>query len=118
MFQLRSEQIDAFAHAHSESFLLRLRAFMRAHFPDTQLVSDAELKVGLERVLRKAALYGLDGEQEQASFSVASWLLGEDFDKDHPQAQAFLSSDRLSSEEKGSWLDQYVRQVFQRLQGD
>jgi hypothetical protein len=118
MFRLRSEQIGAFAQAQSQRLVVRLCAFLRSHFPDAEHAPEPEMKVGLARVIQKAARYGVENEQGQAVFCVAAWLLGEDFDVDHPQAQTILSSDRLSEEEKVSWLGEYTREVFARLQQD
>jgi hypothetical protein len=115
MIQLRAEQIQCFAEAQAAGFLARLEAFLRAQFPDTVSVSQPEMHSTLESVVQRASAYGLEGEQEQAVFAVAAWLMGENFAVEHSRVHAALSSSQYSSAEKSSWLDRYVHEMFDRL---
>jgi len=113
MFQIRSEQIEAFERDQFERLVDRLCAFLRAQFPDAERAPAAEIRVGLERMLPRASDYGLENEQELAIFAVSAWLMGLDFDATHPEAQAVLISQRTSAE-KAEWLASYTRRIFER----
>lgn len=116
MFQLRSEHMDAFARDQREAFADRVAAHLREHFPDAAALPWQELKAGAAKQVRKAEGYGLELEQELATYATSAWLLGEDFDQRMPAAGAVLSSVKLSGEEKRQWLEEYTREIFARLE--
>ena len=116
MYKVRSAQMSAFEKDQYERFIDRITAHLREQFPDAAALPVDELRIGVAAQLKRADEYGLDLEQEQAIYATSAWLLGEDFDKRFPAAEAVLSSSRLTSFEKQQWLEEFTREIFARLE--
>ena len=115
MFQLSPETAKAFSEAQDVAFEVKMVAFLRGNFPDAAEVPDDEMRAGVHRVLQRAIFYRITSELGQARFVISAWLLGEDFDTEHPAVNDVLSSVEVSEEDKCEWLERYVTEVFQRL---
>jgi hypothetical protein len=116
MIQIRESQICALATDCRTRFADRVTTFLQQHFPDAAKLPRNELHCGVVKQLANAGAYGLESEQQQATYAAAAWLLGEDFDARIPAVKAVLDSHETSGEYKSRWLADFAQQMFAILE--
>lgn len=118
MFKMRQEQENALGQAKESEFLRRLAGFLREEFPDAHEMSDADLEMGVKQQTTRARSYGLENEDEIATYTVTAWQLGENFDTEFPAAQYILKSPDYTPAEKSDWLEAWTVKMFEELEED
>lgn len=113
---IRRSQFDAFQRSVEETFEARLTSFMREQFPETAGAGEAQFRDEIRAQINASRSYGLETEQQIATYVVSAWGLGTDFNKRFPAAEQVLTSAFLSAEEKTKWLDGWTRVLFDSLE--
>ncbi len=88
---------------------------IRSAFPGSRAVPDAELKQKIDRAWQKGLHYGFRGEDEMGTYVIAAYVLGDNFDRDVPQAAALLQDASLTSAEKTDRLEALAQEAVQAL---
>jgi hypothetical protein len=114
--RIRPEVYRALAGIPRAVFRRSLIQFLREHFEDAKTMPAPELESSVDLCLAKAERYGLDTGQDAATFTVTSYLLGLDFDRDFPAATDVLLSPVLTSADKALWLRQWTEELFRTLE--
>jgi hypothetical protein len=117
MFVIRNEQLNTFAVQKRNEFLESLIQFLYDEFPESKQEPPVEFREVVSEQIEKSRSYGLQTEQEIATYVVSAWLLGTDFDTRFPVAQETLSSDMESSNAKMVWLQHWTHDIFATLEG-
>ena len=115
MLSIRPAQIDKLANAR---FAARLTDFLRAQFPAAREVEVPTLRRAVGAQIERAQRYGLVEERHVASYVLAAWLLGEEFDRDMPAAKETLNNGARTGADKAKWLDEWTLRLFQTLEGE
>jgi len=116
MFRLREEHLKAFSDDFGDRLPDRIAGFLRREFPDAAAEDRRELVAAVADQIVRAKGYHLESDRDFAVYVTAAWMLGADFDREFPAAQAVLSSDRLIRAEKREWLMEFVAELFSRLE--
>lgn len=84
-------------------------AWMRREFPGAESeLEDEDVKVQMER----ARNFGFDCNEDVRAFLLVSWLLGQDFENQFPNASKILLNELMPSHLKASWLLQWCSLLF------
>ena len=113
---IRRSQFDAFRPSVEETFEARLASFLREQFPETAGADEAQFRVEIRAQINASRSYGLETEQQIATYVVSACALGTDFDKRFPAAEQVLTFAFLSAEEKTKWLESWTRVLFESLE--
>ncbi|MDJ1479579.1 hypothetical protein QNI16_03725 [Cytophagaceae bacterium YF14B1] len=100
------------------SLKTRLIQFLHESFEDSKQVSAAEMNRVMDSILKKAVNYGLDNEADLATYVITSYVLGENFDKEVPEAAKILNNTGYNSNQKAAFLETWTMQVIQALEND
>lgn len=114
MLKFRPDQYWPLGRA---SYLQRLIALIREHFPQAAEFDDETLGAGLWEQAQLAKRYGLQDERSAATFALTAWLLGRGFDRNIPALTQILDSDELSPTGKAQALSDFTRLLFHILEG-
>jgi hypothetical protein len=102
----------------TDSFKSRLVDFLHESFPESKSAPVAEMKKTIHTVLQKAIGYGLDNEADLAIYVITAYVLGENFDKEVPEARQLLQDRSYTSNQKATQLETWTKQVMQTLEED
>jgi hypothetical protein len=69
-------------------------------------------------VLQKGVQYGLNNEEDLAVYAITSYVLGENFDEEVPEAAMVLQNKNYSSRQKAELLESFAKQVVTALEQD
>lgn len=107
---------DQYAQLGRASYLRRLIALIREHFPGhADGIDDEMLEQGLWEQTLLARRHGLEDERSAATFALTAWLLGKDFDRSMAALTRILESDRLSPTAKAQALEDFTLLLFSIL---
>lgn len=115
MLTLSSDQWSDLERGQGQAFLARLKAHFLATFAPLAEMPDPELQATLMACQARAQAIGFVTERQIASFCVASFLLGADFQTVFPIAGKRLSNPTLSAETKRVWLEEWTVALFDRV---
>ena len=118
MFTIRSQQINTLGQANEDEFVRRLSSFLRGEFPEAREMPATELELSIKNQVTRAGSYGLDYEDQIATYTLTAWQLGEDFDTQFPAARHMLKSLNYTPEEKTAWLEAWTVKMFAELAGE
>ncbi len=93
----------------------KLFQFIRNSFPGSRLVPDTELKQKIDKAWEKGRHYGLSEDDDLGVYAIAAYALGENFDREIPQAAAVLQDTSYSSAEKTEWLYAFADDAVQEM---
>lgn len=116
MFKIRKEQMDAQSKAVREHYEDRLYDFLCEEFPEAKNEPPAELRAEIHRQVEKAKGYGLESEQDVATYLTSAWMLGKKFDTEFPAAHDILVSPMRSPEMKAEDLAKLTERLFLALE--
>ena len=110
---------DQYAQLGRASYLRRLIALIREHFPGhADGIDDEMLEQGLWEQTLLARRHGLEDERSAATFALTAWLLGKDFDRSMAALTRILESDLLSPTAKAQALEDFTLLLFHTLAGN
>ncbi len=92
-----------------------LLRFLRDVFPESRSVPDGQLKQQIDNAWQKGLHYGLEGRDAVGTYVIAAYALGENFDREMPEAAALLQDESLTSDEKTDQLEALAREAVQAL---
>ncbi len=114
VLKLEPAQYEAMGRA---SYLQRLRAVIREHFPRQSAgIDDDRMDERLWEQTLLARRYGLEDERSAARFALSAFLLGEGFDRSIPALAQILDSDQLSPSRKAQALEDFTLLLFSILE--
>jgi hypothetical protein len=113
---IRREQYDALRRCSEVSFEARLALFLLEQFPEEGEVDQAQFDETIRVQIATARTFGLETEQQIATYAVSACLLGSDFHKHFPAANQVLESKLLNADDKARWLDSWTRTLFEALE--
>ena len=113
---IRLEQFDAFAEQGNRRFEDSLIEFLQQQFSDSAEIQETEFRTEVRNQIRIARSYGLETEQQLATYVVAAYALGTDFDTRFPAAEQVLQSSFYTAQQKTDWLDNWTRTLFEQLE--
>lgn len=113
---IRRSQFDALRQSVEGTFEARLISFLHEQFPETEAADESQLRVEIRAQINASQSYGLETEQQIATYTVTAYALGTDFDKRFLAAQQVLTSEFFSAEEKTKWLENWTRALFESLE--
>jgi hypothetical protein len=116
MFKIRKEQMDAQTKAVLEHYEDRLYEFLCEEFPEAKDEPPDELRAEIHRQVEKAKGYGLESEQDVATYMTSAWMLGKEFDTEFPAANEILISPLRTSEMKAEALAKLTERLFLALE--
>jgi hypothetical protein len=116
MFKIRKEHMDAQSKAVREHYEDRLYDFLCEEFPEAKNEPPAELRAEIHRQVEKAKGYGLDTEQDVATYLTSAWMLGTKFDTEFPAANDILTSPMRDSAMKAEDLAKLTERLFLALE--
>lgn len=116
MFKIRKEHMDAQSKAVREHYEDRLYDFLCEEFPEAKDEPPAELRAEIHRQVEKAKGYGLDTEQDVATYLTSAWMLGKEFDAEFPAAKDILTSPMRDSAMKAEDLAKLTERLFLALE--
>jgi len=116
MLQIRPAQWQALSVAAESGYLTRLTDFLRQEFPAACEIPLKEFKGQVGQQVAKAKSYGLQMEDEVATYAVTAWQLGGDFDTAFPAAEHMLNSPEYTPEQKRDWLAAWTVTLFHELE--
>jgi hypothetical protein len=93
-------------------------ALVHETFPESESEPAAELYQGDRGVMQKAVVYGIDNQEDLATYVLTSYILGGDFDEAVAEAGAFLRSPRYTSHQKAAQMESWAQQAVQALETD
>jgi hypothetical protein len=92
-----------------------LLQFFRDVFPGSRSVADAELKQQIDKAWQKGLHYGFEDRDAVGSYVIAAYALGENFDREIPEATALLQDSSITSTEKADRLEALAQEAVQAL---
>lgn len=98
-----------------DEFEVRLIDFLYTQFPESKQEPVADMKKIAHEEVLNAKKYGLETEQQIATYFLTAWLLGEHFDTDFPAAKQMLNSS-ASADAKAQWLEDWTTKMFEALE--
>jgi hypothetical protein len=113
MLSIRPDQRDAIRNELNTAFVEKLDAFLLKEVPEHADIPREERLPLIDALLTIAAGYGLEIEQHATVYVLTAWLCGFDFDDQHPQVKARLSSEDYTPEEKTQWLTEWMESQAQ-----
>lgn len=113
--KIRTPQVAGLSDAGSAGFESRLAAFLNDKYPESKSIPEAQFREGIRGEITKARSYGLETEQQIATYVHSSWVLGRDFDSRFPAAAEKLPSPAYSPEQKAGWLAAWTKALFESL---
>lgn len=93
-------------------FSKRLQSTLAENFPEWLWLKSEEALEEILRAITRANSHLLRTERECASFVLAWLLAGEDFDQKSEAVTETLASTSLSSREKASWIDEWIKFIL------
>jgi transcriptional regulator of aromatic amino acid metabolism len=100
------------------SFEQQVLEFLYEAFPDSKSVPSQQMKASIHMVLQKGVQYGLNNEEDLAVYAITSYVLGENFDEEVPEAAMVLQNKNYSSRQKAELLESFAKQVVTALEQD
>ncbi|MBD0257503.1 MAG: hypothetical protein ICV83_17450 [Cytophagales bacterium] len=88
---------------------------IRNAFPGARSVTDGQLKQHIDNAWQKGLHYGFKGPDAVGSYVIAAYALGENFDREMPEAAALLQDASLTSGEKADRLEALAQDAVQAL---
>jgi hypothetical protein len=88
---------------------------IRSAFPGSRSVPDAELKQKIDQAWQRGLHYGFRGDDQVGTYVIAAYVLGENFDRDVPEAAAVLQDASLTGTEKTDRLEALAQEAVQAL---
>jgi hypothetical protein len=114
MLTLAPHQLSAIGEAR---FQQRLGDLLLESVPDSRRVVDTpEGCQALREQCAKARRYGMGAELDVASYVIAAWLLGLDFDTRFPAMAEVLANDQMTPSQKAFAITQITSVVLAELQ--
>ena len=113
MLEIRPEQRESLRNEVYSAFVQRLDRFLNSEVPEHSKLPEEERLQLIDALLTVAAGYGLETEQHATLYVLTAWLCGFDFDEQHPQVAARLSSGDYSPDEKSEWLTAWLESQAQ-----
>ena len=108
---IRSQQIHKLERYLQAQYENRLVRFLYDEFPEAGAEPEEDLRTEVGRQIARAREYGLETEQQIASYLVAAWLLGSDFDLEFEGANEILSclasTPEVSAQQLAKSVDAY-----------
>ncbi|MEI4235368.1 hypothetical protein [Roseovarius sp. D22-M7] len=106
MIKLSNVQLNRLTQGNfSDRMALLLHKHYADDLPDP---ADPELQKFVQTQSEVARSHGFSKEREVATYILAAWILGADFDTAMPAVAECLASTTLSSEQKADWLEIYT----------
>ena len=112
---VRSEHIDVLGGQARSAFEERIGHLLNQWFPDSEQFRTDRFRNEVRTQINKSQAYGLETERQIATYVVATFALGTDFDTYFPAAAQVLPSRSLTADEKARWLDNWIRTLFETL---
>jgi hypothetical protein len=113
MLNLTDRQIDGIGRG---SFVARMRSALAERFPaEIDAMPGDEFAQVVEGLVRRAAGYGLADERSAAVFVATAWLLGQEFDVQHPELAALLADKTLLPMQKSAALEAFATALLEAL---
>ena len=114
MLGIRPEQREAMRDELYTAFIEKLDAFLQKEVPEHADIPREERLPLIDALLTIAASYGFETEQHATLYVLTAWLCGFDFDDQHPQVKARLSSSDYTPTENSDWLTAWMESQAQQ----
>jgi hypothetical protein len=88
---------------------------IRSSFPGSRSVPNGQLEQQIDDAWQKGLHYGLEGRAAVGTYVIAAYALGENFDREMPEAAALLQDSSISSAEKVDRLEVLAQEAVQAL---
>lgn len=99
-----------------EMMCLQIRELLKVEFKqDIEAMDQDELMRILQEQMGVARQYGLTKALSIATFVMAAWVLGVQFDTKMPAVYECLSNQDLTEQDKTTWLEQYTTTLLTKL---
>jgi hypothetical protein len=92
-----------------------LLQFLRNVFPGSRSMPDPQLKQQIDNAWQKGLHYGFEGRDAVGTYVIAAYALGENFDREVPEAAGLLQDASLTSDEKADRLEALAQEAVQAL---
>jgi hypothetical protein len=96
----------------------KMVALVHETFPESKSEPAAELYSGVRGVMQKAVIYGIDNQEDLATYVLTSYILGGDFDEAVTEAGTFLRNPRYTSHQKAAQMESWAQQAVETLEND
>jgi hypothetical protein len=113
--RIRKEQFGSLSVESQSRFEDRVVDFISEHYDEATELDRAEFRAVVQEQVHKAQRYGLETEEQIATYVHSAWLLGQDFDTRFPAASEQLSSPVFTPQEKSDWLAAWTKMLFETL---
>jgi len=111
---IRNKQMDVLADDLEKRFHTRLIDYLKKHFPAAGQAPPASMRATVKEQIAKARSYRLTTERQIATYVIAAWLMGPDFDTKFTAIREILTSSK-TAEQKSKWLADTTKNVFRQI---